>query len=38
MLRFVCENAIVMTIIALMTAVVVPIGLALVGYALRYAY
>lgn len=38
MLRFVCENVIVMTIIALMMAVVVPIGLALVGDALRYAY
>lgn len=38
MLRFVCENAIVLMIIALMTATIVPIGLALLTQAVRYAY
>jgi hypothetical protein len=38
MLRFVCENAIVLMIMALMTATVVPVGLALVANAARYAF
>jgi hypothetical protein len=38
MLRFVCENAIVLVIIALMTATIVPIGLALLTRAAWYAY
>jgi hypothetical protein len=36
--RFVCENAIVLTIMALMTATIVPIGLTLLIDAARYAY
>jgi hypothetical protein len=38
MLRFVCENAIVLTLLALMTATIVPIGVALLIHAARYAY
>jgi hypothetical protein len=38
MLRFVCENAIVLMLMALMTATIVPIGLALLSQAERYAY
>jgi hypothetical protein len=38
MLRFVCENAIVLTLMALMTAITVPIGLSLLIHAARYAY
>jgi hypothetical protein len=38
MLRFVCENAIVLVIIALMTATIVPAGLALLSRAWLYGY
>jgi hypothetical protein len=38
MLRFVCENAIVLMLMALMTATIVPIGLVLLTQAVRYAY
>lgn len=38
MLRFVCENAVVLMIMALMTATVVPVGLALLTHAARYAF
>lgn len=38
MLRYVCENAIVLMLIALMTATIVPIGLVLLNQAIRFAY
>lgn len=38
MLRFVCENAIVLTIMALLTTSIVTLGLALLFQAARYAY
>jgi hypothetical protein len=38
MLRFVCENAIVLMIMALMTATIVTSGYALLSQAVRFAY
>ena len=38
MLRFVCENAIVLTIMALMTTSIVALGFVLLSQAARYAY
>jgi hypothetical protein len=37
MLRFVCENAIVLMIMALMTASIVTLGYALLSQAMRFA-
>jgi hypothetical protein len=38
MLRFVCENAIVLMIVGLMTTSIVALGLALLAQAAWYAY
>lgn len=38
MLRLVCENAIVLMIMALMTASIVTLGYALLSQAARFAY
>jgi len=38
MLRFVCENAIVLTIMALMTTSIVTLGFVLLSQAARYSF